>query len=87
MVEADIWHGTNFPFEFYVDVDDLHDKKCMIKAGDPLLMVTPYKKENKFDLKINKWDEDFDKKQSDNLKLLHSVSESFTRYKKTKNNL
>ena len=50
-------------------------------------MVTPYKKENKFDLKINKWDEDFDKKQSDNLKLLHSVSESFTRYKKTKNNL
>ena len=87
MVEADIWHGTNFPFEFFVDVDDLDDKKCMIKAGDPLLMVTPYKKENKFDLKINKWDEDFDKKQSDNLKLLHSVSESFTRYKKTKNNL
>lgn len=84
MVESDIWYGTNFPFEFFVDLDDLKDKKMMIKAGDPLVMVTPYKKENKFDLTINKWDAEFDKKQSYNLKLLHSVSESFPRYKKAK---
>jgi hypothetical protein len=84
MVETDIWHETNFPFEFFVDIDNLNNKKLMIKAGEPLCMITPYKKETTFKLSINKFDEEFDSKQIKNLKLLYSVSNNYPRYKNYK---
>jgi hypothetical protein len=55
-VETDIWHSANFPFEFYEDLNKLDKKHIFIKAGDPLLICNPYKKEkNKIDLQLEKY--------------------------------
>lgn len=87
LIETDIWHGANFPFEFVTPLDKVKDKKIMIKAGEPLIMVTPYKKSNDFKLINNKYNKELDTKQSNNIKLLHSVSENYSRYKTTKKRL
>lgn len=58
-VETDIWHSANFPFEFYEDLNKLDKKHIFIKAGDPLLICNPYKKEkNKIDLQLEKYSDE-----------------------------
>ncbi len=42
-VETDIWHEVNFPFEFNKPLEDNREKTLIVKAGDPLIMLTPIK--------------------------------------------
>jgi len=81
MVENDIWHETNFPFEFYFDVNNEKPFKFMIKAGDPLLMIKPFKLKEKYKLKLNKYNSKFDEHQQNNQRFLLSLSENWNRYK------
>lgn len=55
-VETDKWHQTNFPFEFITDLNKQEKKTLFVKAGDPLIQLTPYKiddikKNTKFEVK------------------------------------
>ena len=55
-VETDKWHQTNFPFEFIKDYNTEEKKVLFVKAGDPLIQLTPYKiddikKNTKFEIK------------------------------------
>lgn len=59
-VETDIWHEVNFPFEFNKPLEDNLEENIIIKAGDPLVMLTPMKANNiKPTVTINKYDQDF----------------------------
>tara|TARA_B100000029_G_scaffold207468_1_gene205238 strand:+ start:755 stop:1510 length:756 start_codon:yes stop_codon:yes gene_type:complete len=42
-IETDIWHEVNFPFEFYDNVNNFHRHALQVTAGEPLIMVRPYK--------------------------------------------
>ena len=84
-VESDIWHETNFPFEFQVDVNSLEDKKLMIKAGEPLIMMRLYKKEINTKVHLSKFDKEFVELQATNSALHTSQSQEWVRYKKAKN--
>lgn len=42
-IETDIWHEVNFPFEFYNNINNFKKHALKITAGDPLIMVRPYK--------------------------------------------
>ena len=81
-VETDIWHEINFPFEFILPMDK--DTKFVIKAGDPLIMITPYKKDNKFKLNNSSYDENFKYKQDTNSYKLHSITSDFPKYRNYK---
>lgn len=86
-VESDIWHEVNHPFEFYYDMNTYEEKSVMVKAGDPLFMIKPYKKEKeKIDLVLNDWNEDLHLEQAKNFALLSSVSSNWHRYKAAKEN-
>ena len=81
-VETDIWHEVNFPFEFYFDLSSFTEKTVHIKAGDPLMMLKPYKKNtDKIKLTINSYDEDFIEQQLRNDILGFSVGGAWHRYK------
>lgn len=84
-VESDIWHETNFPFEFQVDFERLNGKKLMIKAGDPLVMLRLYKKDLKTKVKIEKYSDKFNSKQNMNSVIHNSTSNEWIRYKRRKN--
>lgn len=81
MVETDIWHETNFPFEFITDTKDI-ETKFVINAGDPLLMLTPYKKEETINLNVNQYDKNFFKKQQTKSTYLHANSNKWHKIKK-----
>jgi hypothetical protein len=81
MVETDIWHETNFPFEFITDTKDVKTK-FVINAGDPLLMLTPYKKEETLNLNVRQYDEKFYKKQQTKSTYLHANSNKWHKIKK-----
>jgi len=83
-VETDIWHETNFPFEFVLPMSN--ESKFYIKAGDPLIMITPYKKNNKFKLINNSFDKDLKYQQDTNSYKLHSITSDFKKYKSYKSN-
>lgn len=83
-VETDIWHEINFPFEFVLPM--YNESKFHIKAGDPLIMVTPYKKDNKFKIINNSYNEDFKYKQDHNSYKLHSITSDFPKYRNYKSN-
>jgi len=83
-VESDIWHETNFPFEFQVDINSLKDKKLMIKAGEPLVMMRLYKKEINTKVNLHKFDKNFVELQETNSSLHTSQSQEWVRYKKSK---
>jgi len=85
--ETDKWHEVNFPFEFYYDLNIHEHKSLMIKAGEPLFVIRPYKIEQEnIKLNINKYDQEIVKIQEKNLAALSSVSSNWQRYKKIKEN-
>lgn len=85
-VETDIWHEANFPFEFYEDVSRIKNKKVMIKAGEPLLMVKPYKKENEnINLNLNDYNQEFADKHNYNCLEYNSTSHDWKKYKDNRN--
>jgi hypothetical protein len=84
-VESDIWHETNFPFEFQVDLERLEGKKLMIKAGDPLIMLRLYKKDLRTNVSIEKYTEDFNLKQKKNSVIHNASSNEWIKYKRRKN--
>lgn len=58
-VETDIWHEVNFPFEFINPPTD-ETKKILIKAGDPLVMLTPIKaQKTKPTITLHKYNQKF----------------------------
>tara|TARA_R100000329_G_scaffold36806_2_gene34708 strand:- start:936 stop:1688 length:753 start_codon:yes stop_codon:yes gene_type:complete len=79
-VETDIWHEVNFPFEF-INAPTDKKRKIIIKAGDPLLMITPIHATNKPSVTINKYDQIF----RDNFRVhetkQRSLSLSWNKYK------
>jgi len=81
-VETDIWHEVNFPFEFLVDTNKLDKDTLFIKAGEPLLVVDTYEKNNTNELIINKYDDEFSNKQTKQGQHLYSMSEDWKRYTK-----
>ena len=81
-VETDIWHETNLPFEFLTNIDEIDEFKLMIKAGDPLFVVEPYKKDEKFKLNVNKFNQEFNDLHTSNSVKMNSQSEDWSRYKK-----
>jgi hypothetical protein len=59
-VETDIWHEVNFPFEFNKPLQDNVEETLIIKAGDPLIMITPIKASPvKPTVTLNEYSEDF----------------------------
>ena len=59
-VETDIWHEVNFPFQFTKPLEDNLEENVIIKAGDPLVMLTPIKTNKiKPTVTINKYNQDF----------------------------
>jgi len=84
-VESDIWHEVNFPFEFKDDFNKNNYERVYVKAGQPLLMITPYKKENKYNIVIKKYDQDFIDYQNNNNLINNTISNNWNDYKKIKN--
>lgn len=83
--ETDKWHEVNHPFEFYYDLNIHKKKSFVIKAGDPLFTIKPYKiNDEKPTVQINKYNEKFEKVQIKNFTLLSSLSSSWIRYKEAK---
>lgn len=81
-VETDIWHETNLPFEFLTNIDKIDEFKLMIKAGDPLFVVEPYLKEQKVNLNVNDYDEEFTNLHIKKSVVMNSQSEDWSRYQK-----
>jgi hypothetical protein len=84
-VETDIWHQTNFPFEFLKDLNNVDKKVLFVKAGDPLIQLTPYKiddvkKNTKFEVK--NYDQEFIKKVRNQNTKHSSLSLTWNEYKK-----
>lgn len=65
MVDTDIWHECNFPFEFTEDISNV-TTKYIIEAGTPLAILTPYKKKEKYKVNNHMWDSEFVYKQTTN---------------------
>ena len=84
-VETDIWHMVNFPFEFTKPPLEVGDDTVIIKAGDPLLMLTPVVANIiKPTVTIKEYNQDFiDRFRLDELKQ-RSQSLSWVRYKQYK---
>lgn len=84
MVDTDIWHEINFPFEFTLPLDFKKDKtKFTIEAGEPLAMITPFKKEEDFVVNNKDFDKDFLNTQNKNDVYMKSISHDWNRYKAT----
>ena len=85
-VETDIWHEVNFPFEFYKPFEEWEDGETLfIKAGEPLVQISMYDKNlDKSKLVLNSLDKDILKEQSKNAVLSASLSQSFSAYRKSK---
>ena len=81
-VETDIWHETNFPFEFYDNIYSVENFTLTIKAGDPLLVIDTYKKDDTTDLKINNFSEEMSEQHLTNSTKLFAMSEDWKRYSK-----
>ncbi len=81
MVDTDIWHEVNFPFEFALPIEDTTETKFVIKSGEPLAMLTPYKKKEDFVLNNKDYDEDFKNVQVKNDVYMKTVSNDWNRYK------
>lgn len=81
-VETDIWHETNFPFEFHENINNIDEFSMTIKAGDPLLIVDIYKKDEMTDLKLHNYSEEINEAHLKNSTKLFATSEDWNRYKK-----
>jgi hypothetical protein len=84
-VESDKWHETNFPFEFYDNLDDEEQGEIIVRAGEPLVMLTPYKIDLSAELVVKKHSENFTKLQVRNSQILSSVTSDWIRYKQKHN--
>src|SRR6056300_732949 len=84
-VESDKWHETNFPLEFYDNLDDEEHGEIIVRAGEPLVMLTPYKIDLSAELVVKKYSEDFTKLQVANSQMLSSVTSDWIRYKQKHN--
>lgn len=85
MVETDIWHETNFPFEFVQNLSPMKQTKFVIKAGEPLGILTPYKKNDKYNLVNNKYNKNIYEKQFKNTKHNMSISSDWKTYSRIHN--
>jgi len=83
-VMNNIWHETNFPFIFLKDLNTIKGKKIMIKAGEPLLGMRLYRLDNKTNLNVHEYNQEFIDKQNKNSTLHTSVSTNWTKYKNSK---
>lgn len=79
-VRTDIWNEVNFPFEFYENIEKKDNFKIEIKAGDPLIMVKPYKIDESFKLNINNFDDKINKEIEKQNILNSSLSMSWNKY-------
>lgn len=87
IVETDIWHEVNFPFEFYYSPEFKREVSYHIKAGDPLIMARPVKLEKiKSNLELHNYNIDIAETQKDNVLLELSLSGNFNRFKNHKEN-
>ena len=85
-VETDIWHEINFPFEF-LNPPTEKKTKVIIKAGDPLLMLTPIHTEKNPSVTINKFDEKFREDFRVHETMQRSLSLSWNKYKQYRKRL
>lgn len=86
-VETDIWHETNFPFEFVQDLTVTKGTKFFIEAGEPLAVLTPYKKNEKSILTNHKYDSNMLQSQYRNTKELFTYSSNWKKYSKIHNKI
>jgi len=81
-VETDIWHEVNFPFEFNnVDVPK-ESKLVAVKAGEPLVVASVYKKSNKTKLYVHDYSEEKHYIHDRNNAISNTVSGNWRRTKK-----
>ncbi len=84
MVETDIWHEVNLPFEFVNDINNVDQERIYLKAGDPLFVVVPYLKETKINLDLKNYDSDFIDLHNENVVINNSISNNWHEFKKIK---
>jgi len=85
MVETDIWHETNFPFEFVQNLSPMKQTKFVVKAGEPLGILTPYKKNTEDNLINNKYNDEIHQQQYKNTKQLFTFSNDWKKYSRIHN--
>jgi len=86
-VDTDIWHEVNFPFEFYNDINKYNEHKLKINAGDPLILVRPYKKtDEKISLNVSDYDPEIAAKQEEQSIYYFGIGNDWQRFKKEMTN-
>lgn len=80
-VETDIWHEINFVFDTNLPTREYHDGEILIRAGEPLCIAVPYKKDVKAKLNINSFTKDFDDKQMAKRVLNGASNDKWLKYK------
>ena len=81
-VETDIWHEANFVFDFVNPLETYIDGEVLIKAGDPICMAVPYKKDVKSKLIVNDFDYKFYDEHMEKKVLNGSKNHDWNVYKK-----
>ena len=84
-VETDIWHETNFVFDSNLHNRNFHDGEILIRAGEPLCIAVPYKKEIKSKVKINSYSKKFKNEHMQNKVQNGSRGNKWLNYKSIKN--
>lgn len=85
-VETDIWHEVNFPFEFLNPPSD-EKTRVVIKAGQPLLMLTTIQANKNQNVIINEYDEKFREDFRVHETMQRSMSLSWNKYKQYRKGL
>jgi hypothetical protein len=84
-VETDLWHEVNFPFEFDNTNVPKESRLISVKAGEPLVVASVYKKSDKTKLNLHKYTEEKKYLYKHNNALSHSLSGNWHRTKKILN--
>ncbi len=84
-VETDIWHEVNFPFEFNNTDVPVESKLISVKAGDPLVVASVYKKSDKTKLNVHSYSKEKENLHDRNNGLNNTVSNDWRRTKKILN--
>lgn len=81
-VETDIWHEVNFPFEFDNTDIPIESKLISVKAGEPLVVASVYKKSDKTKLNVHKYSEEKKDSYDNKNTVSHTLSGNWHRTKK-----
>ena len=84
-VETDIWHEVNFPFEFDNRDVPKESKVISVKAGEPLVVASVYKKSIKTKLNVHKYSEEKQNIYDNNNAISHTLSGNWRRTKRILN--